>query len=520
MRTFFLSLKAKVVYLFIILFCSTLGLDYLIFEKFYFYFPNEMEWDSSPWYNFASLRRTLKEESNSKKVLFVGSSVALYSVLPHKMFADTNIKGHFYSHVAMAPSDFYYYKSDIQKSNPSLVVYLLNFADLQWEYLDEKDGKLIFNDRKWIDEFSDRYPAKTFYPKEFYDDFSSSLDKKQSVRLISKYLLYVNRYRSFFFDPIETWFENHFRSGRSFQRYAGSMPIEGIWSKGWTKSEATLHCEMNSGSEDSIFILKKNTIIDVSIFKENSELLNKQGSVPLASVNLNFDKTGWIRFPWEKFENYSSKNMMIKLKIKQGMGTAKEANIYHKGFDFPVGVRLSHYFCKTPDFNDVSYVRESFYDEKRFSEMSDSVYDEDYKQRILDDADKRPELRRLNTLHIKKREVKDLVFEPWFEFNRINSLSEYFKEKNIPFIVVLSPENPIESKTYVDGRWFEDLRKYLSENLTKNGQMLVDHTNSISTKQMFFDPHHLTYDGALLFNSLLEKEILRLISEKKNEKDK
>jgi hypothetical protein len=498
-----LPLKAKFMLITCTLFLTVLILDYLVFQILFFKFPNEMEWDTSHWYNFAHLRNEVKRETQSKKVLIVGSSVALYSVLPDSMFAEKDkIQTMFYSHVAMTPTDFYYYKDDIKKAKPDLVVYLLNFADLQWEYVKINQEKFEFDKDLWLKEYAVRYPVRIYYPFEFLRDFYHNLDKKQTLSLASKSLLYVNRYRSFLFDPIETWIDNHSRSGRSFQRYSGSMPFEGIWSKGWTKLKTTLSCDMERPLDDSIFTLKNDTKLEVIVFKSEKD------KSPYSSQILSFPKNGWNVFPWDHISLPPDKTtVIIQIAIKSEIGTAKEANLYQYGKDYPVGVRLSHYFCSKPNYENSSYLRSAFFDESRFSEMSADEYEEDYHIRIKKDAENRPELLRLNTLRRQKMAVRDIPFQPWFEYDQIVRISNFFKENEIPFTIILSPENPIESNLYIEGLWFDEFKKDLAKNLKKNGYNFFDHTSSIKEKQYFFDPHHMTYDGAKTFNPIVKQII-------------
>ncbi len=507
MKSLLATYKAKVAIVFLALLSATFLLDFLIFEKLLLNFPNEMEWDTSHWYNFAYARKQIKAPLEGKKVIIAGSSVALYSVLPEELFkeSDKKIISKFYSHVALAPTDLYYYKEDIADSSPDLVVYMLNFADLQWEYLTIEDGTYKFKEKLWLDEYSDRYPARTYYPVEFLRDYFQVLNKKQILRLASKSLLYVNRYRHFAFDPLETWLDNHLRSGRSFQKYNGSIPREGIWSKGWTQKTSTLVCTFGREKEDSIFLLKNHTEIKVTIYSNDK---NEENVV--SQTLLNFDKSGWNTFPWEQIPNHKGiSSALIGLEVLDGMGTAKEANLFHYGKDYPVGIRLSHYFCKDPDFRNKSYVRDSYLDEKRFSLMSESEYDEDYFLRILDHAEERFELGRLNTLRMRKKEIKNFTFKPWFEYEQLLRVSDFYKARGIPFVVIMSPENPLESKEYVNGTWYSGFIEHFKFSLGQNNQSLYDHTKSLIRKQFFFDPHHLTYDGAKYFNSTMEEIILK-----------
>ncbi|WP_411821485.1 hypothetical protein [Leptospira sp. 'Mane'] len=505
MKSLFNSLKFRAFAIFILLSGATLVLDYIIFDKLYFLFPNEMEWDTSPWYNFEKKRRNIKSEDYGNQVLIAGSSVALYSALPEAMNEKANGAYHadFYSHVAMAPSDLFYYKDNLASLKPKLVVYLVNFADFQWEYVEFPNGKLQFDKIKWSSEFADRFPAKTFYPTSYLFEYFRDLDRKRISKLAGKSLFYASRYRTFFWDPIDAFIENHFRSGRSFHRYEGSMPKEGIWAKGWTVSAQTsLSCETGNKQDDSIFIPKANTKIEFSIYNNDSG-----GDSLFSRKEISFPKAGWTTLDWQEL-GASAPRFFLKFRVLEGMITAKEADLYRTGLDYPVGVRLSHYFCKTPIYADRSYSRKSYFDETRFQKMSSAEYDRDYFQRMLENAENRSELHRLRLVHSKKQEVNRLNFEPWLEVDRVIQLSRYFKERNIPFLVVLSPENPVESSLYSKSKWFSGLKKYLKEGLDQNKHGFYDRTDYISDKRLFFDPHHLTYEGAEFFQSDLNEIIL------------
>ncbi|WP_246051939.1 hypothetical protein [Leptospira idonii] len=507
MNLFRTSLKARAFALFVLLFGATLVLDYLVFNQLYFYLPNEMEWDTSPWYNFEKKRKDLKADSSPNKVIVTGSSVALYSVLPDVLNrrANGSYNVDFYSHVAMAPSDLYYYKEDIVKTNPKMVMYVLNLADFQWEYVFIENGKFRFEKKLWIDEFADRYPAKLFYPLEFLKDYFFDIGRKKISKLAAKSLFYASRYRVFFWDPIDTYIENHFRSGRSYNKYQGSLPKEGIWSKGWTKLSASMQCDISKKEEDSIFFSRNHSKIKFSFYQTEEDAFKK---LPLVhSEERIFSKSGWVGIAWKSFSLPSSQSYFLKLEVLEGDTTAKAADLFRTGKDYPVGVRLSHYFCKEPSYADRSYLREPYYDEVRFTEMTSEEYDEDYFQRMLESADQRNELYRLNVLRQNKKKIGTTKFEAWMEYTRVLEISDYFKEKNIPFVLVLAPENPVESVLYTKSEWFQGMTTHLRTHIESNGQNFHNEVDFSSVKQMFFDPHHMTYDGAYAFQPTLEQII-------------
>ncbi|EMG13017.1 hypothetical protein LEP1GSC151_5751 [Leptospira interrogans serovar Grippotyphosa str. LT2186] len=51
-------IKIKIIWIFLFLLLGFLFLDRVLFPIALFEFPNELEWDTSPWYNFLHKRKT------------------------------------------------------------------------------------------------------------------------------------------------------------------------------------------------------------------------------------------------------------------------------------------------------------------------------------------------------------------------------------------------------------------------------------------------------------------------------
>lgn len=500
------KIRALLVFLFLV--CATFLVDRFFFGTIYFLFPNEMEWDSSHWYNFLYKEKELKSNPKPNRIILTGSSVALYSALPEVLTKglDSDYDVQFYSHVAMAPTDLYYYRKDLSETNPSLVVYFLNFADLQWEYLAPNASEFVFNEEKWIEDFAGRYPAKTFYPSSYIYDYYPKLSKKILSNLSMKSMFLVSRYRNFFWDPIEAYVDNHFRSGRKYYLYQGQFPIEGIWSKGFTRMEATIPCA-NAKDIESIYIEKAQTMVRFEFYRSDRNGLQK-----VTDKEIVFESSGWQYINLKELAGRADfdtvKLLMLNL---DNLPTAKEVNLIRVGKDEKVGVRLSHFFCKFQDTMNLSYLRRPYYDESRITNYTSSEYDSDYNDRMVRDAETRPELFRLNHVRKSKQLVNQFPYKTFPEIERIKSLSEYFESKKIPFVIILSPENPLEYKYYKDSRWKSDWIFDLKNTLDSNNQLLIDHIDAVPEKRYFFDPHHLTYDGAMFYQekilSVLKSQI-------------
>ncbi|WP_210415131.1 hypothetical protein [Leptospira biflexa] len=500
-----LGIKWKVFIATIVLLCGTFLLDRILFFELYFLFPNETEWDSSPWYNFIYKTKELQSSKEKHRTIIAGSSVALYSVLPDEINQrhHPQTKYSFFSHVAMAPTDLYYYKENLLASNPNLVVYIHNFADLQWEYMQKNGNRFVFQDKTWIQEFVGRYPTKTIYPTSFLKDFWNQIDRKSLSRLTTKSLFYVSRFRIFFWDPIVVFIDNHFRSGRKYHLYQGVIPKEGIWSKGWTKDQATIECKEQKQTE-SIFIQNQNTKVLFRFF-ENEKALSSNSPLHVQSVQ--FQKSGWVDIHWDHLNDKNLHWEFVQIQTISELPTAKEVNLIRYGRDETVGIRLSHFFCKSIQAENRSYTRSSYWDDTRFVQMKVDEFEKEYFERMIRDAGNRQELWRLHVVREAKKNVNSTQFEPWPEYNRILQISDFFYQNQIPFIIVLSPENPIEYAFYKDSQWRKDWISHLKTQLDKRGQTLIDHTDVISDVRYFFDPHHLTYEGASHYDSIFVNSI-------------
>lgn len=510
-----IGIKWKVFLATICLLAGIFLLDRVLFYDLYFQFPNETEWDSSPWYNFIYKTKSLQKEKNEHRTIITGSSVALYSVLPDLLnqTKDRKTKYDFFSHVAMSPTDLYYYKETLRSTNPDLVVYLHNFADLQWEYLDKSENTFSFQEDVWVQQLADRYPTKTIYPTQFLKEYGYRISRKSFSKLATKSLFYVSRFRVFFWDPIVVYIDNHFRSGRKYHLYQGEIPKEGIWSKGWTKEVATISCT-EQRKRESIFLQKPNTELTFRFYSDETSLLAKTPSVSTVKT---FTKSGWVDIRWNELVGKENEWNIVQIQVGSNVPSAKEVNLIRYGKDETVGIRLSHFFCKRLSSENFAYSRRSFWDDTRFIQMSDSEFRDEYFERMIKDSGNRNELFRLHIVREAKKTVNTVRFEPWTEYNRILEISDYFYQSKIPFVLVLSPENPIEYAYYQNSQWRKDWISDLRTNLEKRGQILIDHTDVVKDVRYFFDPHHLTYEGASFYNSIFSKSLEPYFSNQKTE---
>ena len=490
-----MGLKSK---FFFLLYCIIfvfllIATDRFVFGKLFFLVPNHLEWDTSPWYNFLYKRKEIQFSKEQQGILIVGSSVALYSVLPQKIEENLNskeksFKVEFYSHVALSPTDFYYYLNDILLKNPQYIVYLLNPADLQFDHI-KGTKNLFFSEKERELIYPQRALVKKIYPFEYLRDNLKNLSKNNFLLLLNKSLFLVNRYKSFVKDPFDAYIERVLRSGRSYHYYTGIVPKEGIWLKGWTTPNFTIHCEKSLEAE-SIFIYQPNTTL--SILNEKEELIFQK----------TFSRKSWYKLNFESKTNYS----FYKFKIHPTISSKEiEPHLYIKKYNW--GIRLSQNFCKKKQQTNIAYHRISSLDDSRFLDMSKNKYETTYYKRLYPKYDKGNFLARLKMIRETKIKLNQSRFFTWSEMEFIPKIAKILKKNQIKFILINNPENPLELSLYQNGSWYLGYLNFL-KNLQKHQMLRFFNRNTfLKDPRYFMDPHHLTYHGAEFFS----KEMVKIL---------
>lgn len=484
-----MTIKIKIAFASVSLFFSVILVDFICFDTLLFYFPNELEWDTSPWYNFLHKTKHIGFRENEQGVLIAGSSVALYSALPEKIQetlqknVGNKIAVDFYSHVAMSPTDFYYYIEDVIAKKPKLVLYLLNPADLQLDHFRELEGRLTYSEKARLEEYKARMPVRAVYPYLFLKDNFRDISKNDIFLLLTKSILRVNRYRSFFYDPINSYLDGHFRKGRSYHNYTGTFPDNGIWSKGFTTQKFHIQCSLKNGKlSDSIFIPQPNWSVSISGEENFSRVFR-------------FEKSGWHNLNLD----FGQGRKTIRLAFASDKTvSSKEIDAKQYGTEYFYGIRLSQNFCKTEIERNISYVRRDYLDEHRFDSMSIAEYGKDYFERLYSNPEQRFETHRLRVVKERKVRLSQSEFSTWSEIEYLKKAANILKEKNIRFVIVNNPENPRELAHYGQSKWYRNFLSYLSGTVVADPARFYDLREYIAEERKFMDPHHLVFEGAML----------------------
>ncbi|EMY13632.1 hypothetical protein LEP1GSC043_4586 [Leptospira weilii str. Ecochallenge] len=510
--------KIKTIWISLLLLLGFVFLDRVLFPIALFEFPNELEWDTSPWYNFLHKQRNIRFEKDEKGILIAGSSVALYSAYPKQITDEirtSNIKdgekfrAEFYSHPALSPTDLYYYSDDILNKKPELVVYVLNPADLQLDYIQKKEySEVSFDEQVRLKDYKIRHQNRFIFPGEFLADHWKDYTKGEFFAQLTKALILLNRFRSFVYDPWIEYMEHHTRTMRSYHYYTGAMPEEGIFLRGWTPPRFTIECELKNGKlSEEIFVQKPGINVAIEEFTESG--------LPLKFISFGktYTKSGWHSLVLETQKDRSS-NVPQKAKFRFTVSpttSSDEVDARIFGIAATYGIRLTQNFCRNEIRTGISYERIHGLDDDRIETMSDEDYLKDYEKRLYYNPENEGALNRLKKIQKNKEILGNSPYFTWSEMQFLEKTIAKFKANGQKLIIINSPENPIESKYYKNGNWYQGYLKFLSSH--KSDTLgFYDLKDAIPDKKLFLDPHHLTFNGAKRSSALYTDAILNFLN--------
>lgn len=531
-----LSLRSKipvVLFLFLVLFFA---LDRL-FDFYIFQHRNVSGWDSFRWYNFEyhfrSLERKYSEAESARPVIFIGSSIAKYSVfLPaveQSYYEKTGEKIPFeiLSHASMLPEDAWHYAKRLRRINPRLIVYITNPADLDLErYLPLWEAGPDYDRESHIDYLKIRLPPNLFYPYAFVKDRY----KYQTVEQISSDLFRAPfqsiKWADHFYDAI--LYSSNERPGRlkSYLYYQGVFIPEGLWKNGQTASRFRFH---ESAIENQTLYFEvtpelfyENLTIKIftaekpyydSGIKElfesggvdwhkNEELADtlkrlrktsssflKQCDSKKEILSYNPKKIGWqnikISVPSET-GYYCVVLSDVVIDGKRVKTDNKDSVVYGRG------LRLPGNFGKSLNENDYLIRRRSLEDQI-YSEKKADEYWKEYLERIQpDNWRQRLELGQFNRIRLSKTLLNWHDYNSLEQVEYLNRIAAMYKGK---LVIINNPENPVESIVYAGSPWYKGLQNHYQEIVGHND--FYFNFSDMLPANSFGDPHHLTYDASL-----------------------
>ena len=471
------------------------------------------------------------------RIIVLGSSIARYSIQKEIMQQlleqrlQRRVVVQIISHAAMMPEDAYHYVDRINEMEPDLVVYPVAMVDFELEHLMPPHIPGPFYDERAHFEFlKKRVPAQRFYPASFALDHSDRLTLTEIASGFMSGMLAGIRYSDQWCDPLE--FNRRASKDkplRSYIYYQGNPLAGGVYRDGKTSG-----CVAFPASYAG----------DVLTFEVPPELYNPDFSVEIewlsdGSSPLRIDselarmwEPHWedrFRYPPSLLEDENVQRQMffqdpcelnadvvarkthkpdgsgwqkislspeqqkgwIRLRLSHVIWNYRLQPLDKSNRRYGEGLRMPGQFgLKEAPVNQVQH-RRWFLEDQRLMELSDQQYLQDYMDRIQPpDWRNRPPVIPFNNLRIVKSFLPALPFKPVPQMARLFNVRERL---DAPMLLIMNPENPVESAVFSGSQYFQDFVTYLRKQHSSGFAEIHDEL----PMQYFADPHHFTYFGML-----------------------
>jgi hypothetical protein len=488
------------------IFIGIVFIDRLCFDFLYWQIPNESPWGENYFYNYEFEKRRKFPNNQNKNILIIGSSVAKYSINPNLLENSLNAKGlkanvKILSHAGFTPLDAFAQRKEFKNFQPDLIIYPVNYIDFRIFKFNELFGNKIISDieeRLLIKDqlkFITAPQSKHSYPIEVLLDFREYLTLEEKSQFLLSGFLYSYRYREFLGNNIKYYLDHRFSRNTSYYNYQGIQFPERVSSLGWTGEKITFQVNptmVKNGFYIQVvpeLLLEGPLKIELKCNEDLQEFEFRTIGWQLIKPNINFDN---------KITTMKLSNVWFPFKAKEDrFDYSKEA----------FGVRLSALFGKvSPD--PLQYlIREERSEDLRFENMDLSQYEEYFYYRLLSDKEIRPGLLTLHIYKDSKNSMKDMQFQPYFQFRYLREFVDYMSKNKVKILLVHSPENLISLNWYKNTKYYNDFMNYFYS--LKNDQVLVEDFVDKLDPQDFSDYHHLTYKGMEKMIPIYTEKILQ-----------
>ncbi|TGM51692.1 hypothetical protein EHQ91_16915 [Leptospira biflexa] len=484
------------------------GIDFFVFQKLQFHLPNESPWNTNHFFNFLYEYERIRSLPKSKKrIIIVGSSVAYYSIdasslektLKEKYALDADV---FYlAYAGNSPLYVYLLLDWLEPLKPDLVVYPVNFIDyrLHRTYVlfpegrnDSVDEGLVIQDALT---FGEAPQSLWVFPKETLLEVGSKMDFETWSRYLVSSSFSFYRYKDIYEQNLQNLIQHRFGRNTSYHSYMGVSIPESVNGLGWT------------GKQFSFFPTKKmeekGFWIEVTPFLiagSNCQLVFSNGN---HNQVVNLSQARWTQIHLDA-DFFRERNKITA--TLERVWYAHEASGAYLDYHWdPMGVRLEQTFGLEEPKSGVQYIREPRTEDFRYNGMDDETYTRYFYYRLLEGLDKRPGIGYLVALKLAKERIRNEKFRPFFHFRYIQKIADHFRNRNVPFLLINNPENPISLRWYEDSEWYKDHLRYLQS--MESGSVHFWDIRDVLPMQGFSDFHHFTYVGMEQMNPIYAERI-------------
>jgi hypothetical protein len=513
--------------IFLVAFSGALFLgDAVCFRWLYWRLPDESAWGELPHYYFERRARELsarERRPGEVRVLAVGSSIALYSILPERIEARLAAAGHpevkveLLAHQGLTPAHLFAYRERVLATAPDLVALPINFVDFRLErpIMQRRLGDLDSGDPT---RRADAYRAALQYliegpefrviaPGGTLSAYFAELDWNQRAGHFWATGLAAFRYRWLGLDAPALLFENRHSAGRSYHTFAGArIGGDGVTERGWTGAQFSFDLserELERGiyleAPAELFHAHPRPHLQLSYFRRAAP----PGAAPYAVSEEDLAR-GW-------------RSYRPPADARAGDRVKGELNAQWLSPDCAcnVGVRLTRNagLAHAARRSDQRPLRR---EDELYRLQSDAEYRASFEARIL--RFDRSGMQYLEALKMAKDVWAQRKFDPDYPtFALLNDFRALALERGADVLTIDSPENPISFEWYAGSSFRAGLRDFLAAPPRSGGPgraYYLDLTRALPM-QDFYDYHHLSLYGAERFSDRFADRLVQWLNDRR-----
>lgn len=490
-------------------------LDMFLFRFLLWQIPNESAWNTNHFYNFIYEWHRLESKPKTKpRIIIVGSSIAYYSMdqsdlkkeISKRLGQEVDVE--YFSYAGKSPLYFYLFLDELWKLKPDMVVYPINFIDFRLHRayilnnhnsLDTVDNSVLIADAVTEGEAPQ---AKYIFPWETLSEMWNYLswDRRAELWIASLFKFYG--YKDIYWEPLSSLYNHRFGRNSSYHGYAGVEIPERVNSLGWTGKDFSFPLTHK--------IVKEGFWIEVvsEILKKGPLSLSIRSSDGVIRETINFHSPGWqkVYLTSDFWRERNQDKEQVHVELSQTWN-AYEADGFLKDYHWDeMGVRLTQIHGLDHPKSNQQYLREERKEDLRYLGMDDDTYRGYFSYRLLQDLHLRPGIGYLVELAQAKKRLNQESFSPMLHFQYLQKISNSFRKKEIPLLLINNPENPISLEWYKESKWYKGYLDYL-QSMNVGSVHFVDLKDELKM-QDFSDFHHFTFTGMKKMNSIYVEKIL------------
>jgi hypothetical protein len=515
--------------------------DIVFFRLGFWALPNESAWGEHPFYNFEYRAReadSIPPEPGAVRIVFAGSSLALYSVLAPEFERELTarlggraVEVKTLSHQGMSTMHLAAYADRILAARPDVLVVPVGTVDFRidrpiMQGIDRLDSPDPDVRRAALAESRNYTVAKPEFrmlaPAGWLREYRADLSMNQMSAALLARAVAAYRYRLLVWSPIETMLDNRLSRGRSYHEYAG-VPVGGggVSHRGWTGRVFELPVTPTLIA-DGVLLQAPSKLIAAAA--PGTPLVNITRLTPNSSGAVRSHrrrytlKAGWqtIRLrdavtsePERDLEAFPNSERTIAVVAGDCLRFELSHTVQSESEADERGLRLSRNAGRR--LNELRNLgRELRREDDLYRGYSDAEYRESFGRRIL--RFDRAGSEYLEALKMARDVWARRAFDPELPgFVAFESFRKRLADAGVSLLIVNNPENPISLDWYGDSSWYADYVRFLAAGPDSGRYSFYD-ASRLLNMQMFYDYHHLSYHGAERYSRAVALKLAEVIT--------